>query len=54
MGKIKEVFHRCLAKKCGFFAAFGGSAIFIGINLGMGCNIHLSVSVEENSVEFKL
>lgn len=41
MGRIKEVFHCCLAEKSGSsFTAFGGSAMFACINLGMGCNVH--------------
>lgn len=55
MGRMKEVFHSFLAEKPGsFFTACGGSAIFAFINLGIDCNIHLLVSVEENSVEFNL
>lgn len=55
MGRIKEMFHSCLAEKSGsLFTAFGGSAVFACINLGIDCNIYLLVSVEENSVEFNL
>lgn len=54
LGRIKEVFHSCLANKSStFFTAFCGhrSVVVACINLGIDPNIPLLVSMEENSVE---